>query len=123
MQDQNEDYFEKTSDLIKNYTDDRILLLKIQAAKKTGKIFSKLIFSIVSVMLVFLFLLFVSMMGGYYFADLSGSLYKGFSIVAGIYLLLFILFILLFKSYFSVRIMDSITKIFFEKNSRYTDEE
>lgn len=122
MQDK-EDYFEQTSDLIKNYTEDRILLLKIQAAKTTGTIFSKLIFAVVSVMLVFLLLLFVSMMAGYYFADLTGSLYKGFSIVAGIYLLIFVSFIILFKSYFSVKIMDAITQVFFEKGEDNSDYE
>ena len=122
MQSQDEDYFEKTSDLIKDYTDDRILLLKIQAAKKTGKIFSTLIFFIVSAMLIFLCLLFISMMAGYYFADLTGSLYKGFSIVAGLYLLVFVLFILLFRGFFSVRIMDVVTRIFFD-NQHDTNEE
>ncbi|MCE3280425.1 MAG: hypothetical protein K0S44_2616 [Bacteroidetes bacterium] len=121
MQD-NEDYFEQTSNLIKNYTEDRILLLKIQAAKKTGKIFSKLIFVMISVMLIFLLLLFISMMAGYYFADLSGSLYKGFSVVAGIYLTVLILFVILFRSYFSVKIMDAITQVFFEKEEDNSDE-
>jgi hypothetical protein len=119
---QEEDYFERTSDLIRNYTDDRVLLIKIRAAKKTGKMFSKLIFIVVAVLLLSMFLLFVSIMGGYYFAELTGSLYKGFSIVAGIYLFLFILFLLLFRTYISEKIMDMTAKVFFEKDLSVNEE-
>ncbi|MDF2435956.1 MAG: hypothetical protein K0Q95_332 [Bacteroidota bacterium] len=117
-----QDYFEKTSDLIKNYTEDRILLLKIQAAKKTGQLSSKLIFFIVLILLVFFLLFFVSMMGGYYFADLTGSLYKGFSIIAGLYLLLLFSFLILYRKYISIKIMDMTTRIFFENESRENEE-
>lgn len=124
MQDQEEDYLDKTYNLIKDYSDDRILLLKIQAAKKTGKLISKLIFIAISAMLLFFLLLFISIMLGYYFADITGSLFKGFSIVAGIYLVIFVLFLLLFKNVISGKIMDMTTKIFFENNNQFdTDDD
>lgn len=123
MPEKEEDYFDRTYDVIKNYSEDRILLLKIQAAKKTGKLISKLIFIAVSAMLLFFLLLFVSMMMGYYFAGLTGSLFAGFSIVAGIYFVLFILFVVLFRNFISVRIMDMVTNIFFENNEGGDDDE
>jgi len=123
MQNENENYFEETYELLKKYSDDRILLLKIQAAQKTGKLISKLVFISISALLLFFLLFFVSIMLGYFFADLTGSLFYGFSIVAGMYLLLFLLFLLLFKNVISKRIMDMIALIFFENNNVMEDED
>lgn len=121
-----ENYFEDTYKLLKKYTDDRLLLIKIQATKKTGKLISKLVFIGISIVLFFFMLLFLSFMLGYYFADLTGSLISGFGIVAGIYFLIFILFMLLFRNFISVRIMDMVTNIFFDNADEpelYEDEE
>jgi hypothetical protein len=121
-----ENYFEDTYNLVKKYSDDRLLLIKIQATKKTGKLISKLIFIGVSAILFFFMLLFLSFMLGYYFADRTGSFFTGFGIVAGIYFVLFILFMLLFKNIISTRIMDMVTNIFFDSNDQsdlYEDEE
>lgn len=123
MPEKEEDFFDETYELLKNYSDDRLLLLKIQAAKKTGKAMSKIVFIVIAAMLLFFLLFFVSIMMGYYFADLTGSMYKGFSIVAGIYLALFLLFVVLFKSFISGRIMNMATAIFFEKNEQYESED
>lgn len=122
MQDEKENYFDETYELLKKYSDDRLLLLKIQAAQKTGKLLSKLVFISISALLLFFLLFFLSIMLGYFFADLTGSLFYGFSIVAGMYLLLFILFLLLFKNVISKKIMDMIALIFFETNN-LTEEE
>jgi hypothetical protein len=126
MQQSEQNYFEETYNLIKKYSDDRLLLIKIQATKKTSKLISKLIFIGISAILFFFMLLFISIMLGYYFADLTGSLFSGFGIVAGIYFFIFIFFMLLFKNFISVRIMDMVTNIFFESNDQpdlYEDEE
>ncbi|MCW3085747.1 MAG: hypothetical protein JWP12_3113 [Bacteroidetes bacterium] len=118
-----EDYFNETYELLKKYSDDRLLLLKIQTAQKTGKLISKLVLISVSALLLFFLLFFVSIMLGYFFAAVTGSLFIGFSIVAGIYLLLFILFILLFKNFISKKIMDMIAVIFFENNNAGEDDD
>jgi hypothetical protein len=117
-----EDYFDKTYDLIKNYSDNRITLLKIQTAKKMSQLVSKLVFTVFSLMLLFFLLFFISIMGGYYFAEITGSLYKGFGIVAGIYLFVFILFLVLFRSVISVKLKNMVTGIFFEENPQFETE-
>jgi hypothetical protein len=122
----NENYFEDTYKLLKKYTDDRLLLIKIQATKKTGKLISKLIFISISAILFFFMLFFLSFTLGYYFAGLTGSMVYGFGIVAGIYFLIFLLFMLLFRNFISVRIMDMVTGIFFDNTDEqelYEDEE
>jgi hypothetical protein len=119
MQDQEKNYFDETYELVKEYSDERLLLLKIQTAKKTGKLISKLILMFVSATLFFFLLLFVSIMLGYLFAEKTGSMFYGFGIVAGIYFLLFVLFLLLFRTVISKKVMDMITAIFFENNNQF----
>jgi len=123
MQEENENYFDETYGLLKKYSDDRLLLFKIQAAQKTGKLLSRLIFISISVVLLFFLLFFVSIMLGYFFADLTGSLFRGFSIVAGMYLVLFVGFLLTFKNFISHKIMDMIALIFFENTAALPEDE
>jgi len=123
MEEEKDDYFNDTYELLKKYSDDRLLLFKIQAARKTGQLISRLIFISVAALLLFFLLFFVSIMLGYFFADLTGSLFKGFSIVAGMYLLLFLAFIGLFKNVISKKIMDMIAAIFFDNTSFDDDDD
>lgn len=69
MQNQSENYFDETYDLVKKYADERLLLLKIQTAKKTSELISKLILIFISSMLFFFMLFFLSIMLGYFFAE------------------------------------------------------
>lgn len=117
------DYFDETYELVKKYTEERLLLLKIQAAKKTAKITSKVIFIFIVAILLFFVVMFLGLMLSYYFAEKLNSNFYGFSIVAGIYFTLLLLFIILFRSYFSGRIMDMVTGIFFENDSNAIDDE
>lgn len=122
MENNPNNYFDETFDLLKKYTDDRILLLKIQSAKKTATVTSKIVFIFITSILFFFVLLFLGFMLAYFFAEKLNSTFYGFSIVAGMCLLLLLLFIFLYKVYFSNRIKDMITQIFFE-NSPYNSDE
>jgi len=102
--------------LFTKYVDERILLLKIQAAEKAGKLTSALITLAVVALFTFFILLFVSIMGGYYFAEVTGSTFYGFSIIAGIYVVLLLLFLVLHKHILSRRIINMVIRIFFEKS-------
>ncbi len=119
MQDPSNNYFDETYELIKQYTEDRLLLLKIQTAKKTGKLISNLLFIFIAIILFFFVLLFVSMMLGYFFAERTGSMFYGFGIVAAIYLFSLVAFIVLFKSYISKKIMNMTTSVFFEETNQF----
>lgn len=117
------DYFDETYELVKKYTEERLLLLKIQAAKKTAKITSKVIFIFIVAILLFFVVMFLGLMLSYYFAEKLHSNFYGFSIVAGMYFSLLLLFIILYKAYFSGRIMDMVTGIFFENDSNAIDDD
>ncbi len=114
-------YFDETFELVKKYTDDRLLLLKIQSAKKTAKVTSKVIFIFVNVILLFFIMMFLGFMLAYYFAEKMNSNFYGFATVAGIYIVGLLLFIVVYKSYFSKKIMDMITGIFFENDPNDID--
>ncbi len=117
------DYFDETYELVKKYTEERLLLLKIQAAKKTAKITSKVIFIFIAAILLFFVVMFLGLMLSYYFAEKLNSNFYGFSIVAGMYFTLLLLFIILYKAYFSGRIMDMVTGIFFENDPNADDDD
>lgn len=116
-------YFDESYELIKNYMDDRFLLLKVQTAKNTARIVSSLIFIFISSILLFFMLMFVGFMLAYYFSEKLHSTFYGFSAVVAIYLGLLFFFILLFKTFLSKRIKDMVTNIFFEKESINVDED
>jgi lipopolysaccharide export LptBFGC system permease protein LptF len=123
MENQPEGYFDETYELVKKYTDDRLLLLKIQSAKKTAKITSKVIFIFIASIILFFVMMFLGFMLAYYFAEKMNSTFYGFGIVSGIYLSLFILFIIVYKSYFGTKVMNMITGVFFENDIYNTDED
>ena len=121
MEETKEDFFEETYEIFRNYVDDRILLLKIQAAEKSGKLMSAFITMAVLALFTFFILLFVSIMGGYYFAEITGSTFTGFSIVAGIYVILLLVFLVVNKQILSKYIINLVIKIFFERSAVETD--
>jgi hypothetical protein len=123
MENNPDTYFDETYELVKKYTDDRLLLLKIQSAKKTAKITSKVIFIFIASILAFFVMMFLGFMLAYYFAEKMNSNFYGFSTVAGIYLLSLILFIIIYRNYFSVKIMNMVTGIFFENDPNNIDED
>jgi hypothetical protein len=123
MENQSEDYFDETYELVKKYTEERLLLLKIQTAKKTAKITSKVIFIFIAAILLFFVILFLGLMLSYYFAEKLHSNFYGFSIVAGMYFTLLLAFIIIFKTYFSGKIMDMVTGIFFENDPNTPDDD
>lgn len=114
-------YFEKTELLVHRYVNNRITLLKLMAAEKGSRLVSLTVMLVLILVLVLFLLIFISIMGGYYFAELTGSLFKGFGIITGIYLVLLILALTLRKKYLEPFVANKFISIFFEKTA--ADEE
>lgn len=110
-------YFEKTEQLVQDYLQNRLLLLKLQGTEKASRLASAMVIFLVVLLLSFLILIFISMMGGYYFADLTGSLFYGFGIVTGIYVILLVIVFALRKKYLNPLIANTVVKILFDKHS------
>ena len=122
MEQEESTFFAESRIEIEQYVKDRILLFKLQIASKTARLSSLLFTGIILALLSFFVLLFISMMGGYYFSSLTGSLYCGFGVIAGFYLFLLIGFILFRKGIIEKPIADLIIKILFEKHKEDTSE-
>jgi hypothetical protein len=113
---EDKDFFEETYTLLTNYVDDRLLLLKIRAAEKSGKLAAIIVKLAVTLFFIFFIFLFVSIMGGYYFSEITGSQFYGFGIIAGIYVFLFLMF-LLFRKQISRQVMNTVIHVFFERSA------
>lgn len=86
-----QEMFAKFEDLfvhLKEYLDNRIAYTKLSAAEKSSKLFANLAAIFFSMLLLFFFIVFVSIAIAYALAKLTGEYYWGFLIVAGIYLLI-----------------------------------
>ena len=82
------DYFVESKHKIKEYIQDRLLLLKLETVEKTSKLVAMMFVGLFIAILSLFIVLFLSLMAGYYFAALTNSLYIGFGIVCGFYILL-----------------------------------
>jgi hypothetical protein len=89
--------------------------LKLQTADKAARLAGLLFTGLTLALFSFFVLLFISMMGGYLFASLTGSLYLGFGIIAAFYLLLLLLIIKFRKTLIEKWVGDAIIGVFFEK--------
>ena len=123
MDNNKENYFDETYELVKKYTNDRLLLIKIQSAKKTATLTSKVIYIFIVSILLFFAMMFFGFMLAYYFAEKLNSNFYGFSVLAGIYIGLLLLFMILYKLYFSDKIKNMVTKVFFENSPNNIDED
>ncbi|MBZ5858216.1 phage holin family protein [Flavihumibacter profundi] len=115
MEQQEPGYFEQTEAMLRQYVNDRILLLKLKASQQSAKLAAQVFVLMIMVLLGLLVLLFLSLTAAYYFADLTGSLLYGFGIVAGFYLLLLIIVLLVRKKYLSPYLTNMVIRIILDK--------
>ena len=117
MEQEEPSFFDESRQQVEAYIKDRILLLKLETAHKTANLSALLFSGIILSLLSFFVLLFISMMGGYFFSSLTGNLYVGFGIVAAFYLFVLILVAIFRKTLIEKRIASLIVKVFFENQN------
>jgi hypothetical protein len=122
QEEQETSFFKESRQQLEQYVQDRVLLLKLQLVEKVSQLIALLFTGLTLALLAFFILLFVSIMAGYYFANVTGSLYIGFGIVAIFYIILFILIVSLRKKVIEKHIIDSVIKIFMDKSASDDDE-
>ncbi len=116
MEEQQPGFFEQTHKLTEEYIQNRLLLLKLTAAEKSARLSGLLVSFLIIALLAFFVLFFISIIIGYLFVWVTGSLFWGFGIVAGFYILLLLVFILR-KKYFEKIIANIVIRVFFDKTS------
>ncbi len=114
-------FFTESRQKLEQYIADRVLLVKLQMVEKVSQLTALLFTGITLALLTFFILLFLSIMAGYFFADITGSLYIGFGIVSAFYISLFVLIIKLRKNVIEKYIVEAVIKIFMDKTDDDND--
>jgi hypothetical protein len=102
---------------IREYIEVRIDLLRIQAAENISLIISKLMFSVVVLLILSIVILFLSFAFGYFMASILHSNELGFLCVAGFYLVLLLLFLVFRKRIIDRPVIKSVMKTFFSNKT------
>ena len=114
-------FFTESRQKLEQYIQDRVLLLKLQMVEKVSQLTALLFTGLTLALLTFFILLFLSIMAGYFFAGITGSLYIGFGIVSAVYIGLFVLIIKLRKNVIEKYIVDAVIKIIMDKTDDDND--
>jgi len=110
--------FEKTeelSEMLRNYLSTNIQLVKQETTAISSVILSDLISYLMIGMAGLIFVLFVSLMAGFYLSDLFDSNFLGFAIVAGFYFLISIILYLIRERWLMKPIREKIIRKAFER--------
>jgi membrane protein YdbS with pleckstrin-like domain len=113
METERKNFFEETRELATKYIDDRILLIKLQAAEKAAT-FSSILLKGIVVGVVFFFILSIfSFLIGYYLSIWTGSFFYGFGILMVIYFIILLVVLYAHKKYMHKKITDKMIELFF----------
>lgn len=123
MEEEKQSFFSAAQEDVSNYVNDRILLMKLQAAEKSARVTAMLTSVLLIAMLGFFVLLFISIMLGYFFAEKTGSLFYGFGIVTGIYILLLVILLAVRKKKLEKFVANTMIKVLFDKSNDDDDEQ
>lgn len=107
-------FFEETRNLVEGYVEDRILLFKLQTGEKAAKLVSSFYIMFFIGLLLFIILLILTVIAGYFLAFLTNNFIIGFGIVAVIYVILIFIVYSMHKKFLGKRVMDSVIKLLFE---------
>lgn len=115
MVEQKENFFTETKESVKQYINDRILLIKLQAIKKVSSLGGSIVSAVLMLIVGLFLLVFVSITLGFFLSSLLHNYTAGFGIVAGIYLILFIIILTAGKKIVGNKITESIIQNSFKK--------
>lgn len=121
MEERKERFFAETEELIERYIKDRLLLIRIDAAEKGAKLAAHFVTGMLLAVLFFFIIMFLSIMAGYYFSELTGSQFYGFSIIAGFYVLVFLILLAIRKRYIFPFLINLVIKTVFDQNNDEED--
>lgn len=109
-------FADKLKQQLTEYVELRSELFKAQFTDKFSRTFSKLVTGLLLLVLGFFLVLFGSLVIGFYFGEMMGSLMKGFAIVAACYLVLILVIWLFRKSLIETPIANTIIGVMYEED-------
>jgi hypothetical protein len=116
MESQSSSFFTQYKERIEQYVQNRLRLIQLQLTQKLAEVSSSLTWWLLIAMVVFFLMMSFSIMLGYYFAQLTGSVPLGFACLTGIYLVLVVLLVAFRKS-IRKKVKDSVIQSMLEKKS------
>jgi hypothetical protein len=116
MESQSSSFFTQYKERIEQYVQNRLRLIQLQLTQKLAEVSSSLTWWLLIAMVVFFLMMSFSIMLGYYFAQLTGSVPLGFACLTGIYLVLVVLLVAFRKS-IRKKVNDSVIQSMLEKKS------
>lgn len=117
-----EGFFVETKEMVEEYVEDRLLLLKLQTTEKAAKASSFIFIALAVSFLSLILLMVVTFIAGYYLSQLINSYAGGFGIVAGIYILLILLLLYFNKKFIAKKIADTVVKFSFDNKETFKNE-
>jgi hypothetical protein len=114
MDKEKENFFIEFKDLLADYLQNRLGLLRLSAYEKIARIIALLFSGIVLTILFFFGILFISLMCGLYLNSILHSPFLGFGIVGGLYLGCFLLVLKYRKALIEKLIMNAVISILFD---------
>ena len=117
-----ENFFAESKAKLEEYLQDRLLLFKLQMVQKTSKLIAMGFIGLMVTIISLFILIFLSIMGGFYFGKLLNSMYWGFGVVTGFYILLLVVLIVFGKKLVHVYITNTIIEIFFDQTAENEEE-
>jgi hypothetical protein len=115
-------FFVQVKEMVEDYVDDRVLLLKLQATEKAAKASSTLFIGAVVAFISLILFMIISFIAGYYLSQAVNSYPGGFAILGAIYVLLIFVLLYLHKKVTGKMIIDSIIKFSFDSKETWTNE-
>lgn len=98
MEPQSSSFFSQYRERIEQYLQNRLRLIQLQATQKVAELSSSIVWWLLIAVVAFFMLMSLSIMLGYYFAQLTGSVPLGFACLTGVYLILLLLLFAFRKS-------------------------
>lgn len=86
-------FFSQYKERIEQYLQNRLRLIQLQLTQKVAELSGNITWWLLIAMVAFFMLMSLSIMLGYFFAQLTGSVPLGFACLTGVYLLLLLLLI------------------------------
>lgn len=113
METEKMNYFDELKELGGRYVEDRLLLIKLEAAEKAAKFSASLVRVVVLAVLSFFILMIVTFLLGYYLSLATNSILIGFGIVAVLYIIIMLFFNYMHTKTYGKAIADKVVQAFF----------
>jgi energy-coupling factor transporter transmembrane protein EcfT len=117
-----EGFFVETKEMVEQYVEDRLLLLKLQTTEKAAKASSFIFIALAVTFLCLILIMIISFILGYVLSKAVGSYVGGFGILAAIYIILIFILLYLNKKFIAKKIADTVVKFSFDNKETFRNE-